>query len=430
MVLVGAGSAVFTKGLVMDILERPDEKWHIALVDINEEVLEIIKNLCVKMINKKNADVEISASPDIKDVLSGADFVVSTIGVGGRRAWEQDVFIPRKYGVYQPVGDTIGPGGISRAMRMIPQLLDIAKAVQSLCPKAMFITYSNPMTMSCMAIRRETGIPVLGLCHGVKNGVRRVAKFMGVSDVSGKGLSYTACGLNHMVFMYHLRYEGRDFFPDFIQKLNETPVEGRKVGPLTADFVRKYSTYVVSDDRHFSEFVPSTMAKGAYYGKTLGTDRFSFEETIREGDTEFDEYAALAGTGVELPEGFFERDEGEHEQLMDIIEAMTMDKPGVFYVNLPNQGAVTGLPDDVVIERPAFFDGSGIAPLQMTDFPTELLPYMARYSAVYEMAVEAALKGNTRLMRLAVEECSPVLEKDQAIKMVDELLFAQKEYLS
>ena len=130
IVLIGAGSAVFTKGLVLDILERKEQQWHVALVDTDEHALNTIRRVCEKMIAHMGTDTELSASTDRCDVLPGADYVVSTIGVGGRRAWEQDVFIPRKYGVYQPVGDTIGPGGISRAMRMIPQLVDIAKELE------------------------------------------------------------------------------------------------------------------------------------------------------------------------------------------------------------------------------------------------------------------------------------------------------------
>ena len=122
IVLVGAGSAVFTKGLLLDIIERRDEQWSVGLVDTDPVALDVIDKLSRKMVEQKGADIELSASVDRRDILPGADYVVSTIGVGGRRAWEQDVFIPRKYGVYQPVGDTVGPGGLSRAMRMIPQL--------------------------------------------------------------------------------------------------------------------------------------------------------------------------------------------------------------------------------------------------------------------------------------------------------------------
>jgi alpha-galactosidase len=427
IVLLGAGSTVFTKGLVLDILERPEEKWSIALVDTNEPALNIIHKVVKKMIAQKQANIELSASTDRRDALPGANYVISTIGVGGRRSWEQDVFIPREFGVYQPVGDTVGPGGISRAMRMIPQLVDIARDVEALCPKAAFFNYSNPMTMNCMAIRRATKVPVIGLCHGVKNGIRRISRFMGLP---AEALSFTACGLNHMVFMYHMRQEAKDLFPAFIQKLDETPWQGRAIGPLTAGFVHEHHCYVVSDDRHFSEFVPDILGKGAYFGKTLGLgDAYSFEGTIQEGDTEFELYTEYAGSESPLPDSFFYREEGEHEQLMEMISALDKDKPGVYYVNAPNQGAVASLPDDTVIERPALLTGSGIAPLQMTDFPTELLPYMMRYAAVYEMAVQAALTGDTRLFRYAVEACCLPLGRNALGQMADKLLKAHKACL-
>ncbi len=426
IVLVGAGSAVFTKGLVLDIIERREEQWHIALVDTDERVLRIIERVCRKMIAQTGSDTELSASANRCDVLAGADYVVSTIGVGGRRAWEQDVFIPRKYGVYQPVGDTVGPGGVSRAMRMIPQLVDIANDVKKLCPKATFISYSNPMTMNCMAVRRATGVPVVGLCHGVKNGVRRVAKFVGVPH---EEIHFTACGLNHMVFCYHMRRNGEDFFPAFIRRLDEVAPEGRSIGQLTESFIRRNHTYVVSDDRHFSEFVPATTGKGAYFGKTLGVESFSFEGTIREGDEEFARYESYAASDAPLPGEFFEREEGEHEQLMEMIAAMHQDKAAVFYANLPNNGALANLPDCTVIERPALFSGSGIQPVQLTDFPAFLLPAMMRYAAIYEVAVEAALKGDRKLLEVAVEEATLPIGREAVHKMTEELLAAQGAYL-
>lgn len=431
IVFVGAGSAVFTKGLVLDILERAREKWHIALVDTDREALDTVHTLCRKMIDYMHSDTELSASTQRRELLPGADYVVCTIGVGGRRAWEQDVFIPRKYGIFQPVGDTVGPGGISRAMRMIPAMVSIAEDISQLCPQALMFNYSNPMTMICMAVRRATGVPVIGLCHGVSNGMRRVAGFMGM-DVNE--LSFTACGLNHMVFCYHLRSDGRDIFPDFIKRLDAVPQSERAIGPLTSDFVRRHHAYVVSDDRHYSEFVPGILAQGAYFGKTLGigdepySGTFSFEGTIAEGDKVFDEYKSYAHGGA-LPDGFFEREEGEHEHLMSIIDSIETDTPGVFYVNAPNGSAVDKVPSDIVVERPALINGSGIYPLQLPDFPISLLPPMLHFSGVYEAAAEAALKGDASLMCCAVEAASMHLPPGDAQRLTDELLAAHKEYL-
>lgn len=426
IVLIGAGSAVFTKGLLLDIIERRDEQWDVGLVDTDPVALDVIDRLSRKMVNQSGADIRLNASVDRREILPGADYVVSTIGVGSRRAWEQDVFIPRKYGIYQPVGDTVGPGGLSRAMRMIPQLCDIANDVKAICPKAMFLNYANPMTMNCMAIRRQTGVPVVGLCHGVNNGLRRISRFLGIPK---EEISFTACGLNHMVFLYQMRREAKDLFPYFVEKLDQVPVEKREIGSLTERFVRENHSYVVSDDRHFSEFVPESTLSGAYRNGRLGIEYFSFEGTIQEGDDEFEEHRRYAYSSEPLPESFFQREPGEHEQLMDIIGAMIYDRPGVFYVNLPNNGAVSGLPDETVVERPALISGSGIQPLQLPDFPVTLLPRLVKFATIYEMAVRAALTGERELLLRAMDEACALDDRDKVRSMMEELLAAQKAYL-
>ena len=148
IVLIGAGSAVFTKGLIADIIKSEFGNWEIALCDINPVILEAVEKLAKKMVEIRHMEdrIQITASTERCDLLPGADFVVTTIAVGGRRAWERDVQIPRKYGIYQPVGDSIMPGGIARAQRMIPAMVAIARDVEKLCPKAYFFNYSNPMT--------------------------------------------------------------------------------------------------------------------------------------------------------------------------------------------------------------------------------------------------------------------------------------------
>ena len=432
LVLIGAGSAMFTKGLVLDMLEQKNVKWHIALCDTDPVALQVIKKICEKLIVSKNADVELSCSAERKDVLSGADYVVCVIGVGGRRAWEEDVIIPRKYGIFQPVGDTVGPGGVSRAMRMVPAMVDIANDVAKYCPNAMMFNYSNPMTVICMAVRRATGVPIIGLCHGVANGWRRIAKFMGIDPNEG---AYTACGLNHMVFLYHMRHKGEDLFPQLIDKLNSAPADTGAVGPLTADFVRTHGVYVASDDRHYAEFVPEVMAENAYYGKTLGigdkpfSGTFSFEETIAFGDEIFAEYGKYAADDEPLPENFTKREADDYEQLVDIITSVLEDKPNVFYANMPNNSAINNVPADTVIERPVLVTGSGIQPVQLPDFPASLMPSTLRYAGIYEATVRASLTGNVSLMQCAIEESSIRIGREQALKLTEELLAAQKAYL-
>src|SRR5215213_747092 len=190
IVLIGAGSVVFTQVLVADFARTcPPGGLTLALVDTNPDALEVIARLVRRMVELLHADIRVEASTDRRDALPGADVVVTTISVGGRRAWEQDVFIPRRYGVFQPVGDTAMPGGISRAARMIPALVAIARDVVALCPEALFFNYANPMSANCLAIRRATGAPVIGLCHGTFRTERYLAELAGVPEHGATGVT-------------------------------------------------------------------------------------------------------------------------------------------------------------------------------------------------------------------------------------------------
>ena len=212
IVLIGAGSAVFTKGLIADFIQSDFGCWEIALCDINPKILEPVVKLAKKMVEVRGAQdrITVTSSTDRTELLPGADFVVTTIAVGGRRAWEQDVLIPRKYGIYQPVGDSIMPGGIARAQRMIPQMVAIAKDVERLCPNAYFFNYSNPMTSIVTAVRKATSVKLIGLCHGVIYGERYLARMLGV-DVSR--ITTIGAGLNHLTFLYDIRVDGQDAKP-------------------------------------------------------------------------------------------------------------------------------------------------------------------------------------------------------------------------
>jgi len=168
LVLIGAGSAVFTRGLVAALI-RQGRSADLALVDVDPRALRVAEGLARKMIAAGGAPITVRATTERREVLPGATAVICTIGVGGRRAWEQDVFIPRRHGLYAPVGDTVGPGGSSRALRMIPAMVAIARDVLELAPGAVFINYSNPMAPICRAVRKATGAAVIGLCHGVES---------------------------------------------------------------------------------------------------------------------------------------------------------------------------------------------------------------------------------------------------------------------
>jgi alpha-galactosidase len=427
MVLIGAGSASFTQGLVMDMItEKWDEPWELGLVDIDKTALDAMGALCSKMIKEKKMEdtIKLMCSTERKELLPGADFVVTTIGVGGRRAWEKDVFIPREYGIFQPVGDSVAPGGISRAMRMIPAVTAVAEDIKILCPKAYFFNYSNPMTTICSAVREETGLPIIGLCHGVKNGMRRLARFAKLDD---KKLSGYVVGLNHFVILYKLYYDGKDAWPNIRAALDtRSPDSG--VGPLSAEFIKLYNAYPVSDDRHYSEFTQQYFGQNSYFGKTLGVDAFSFENTIQEGDAEYGKTESYAKSKEPLPAEFWQKMDGEHEQLMSIIQSILHDRRQVFNINIPNNNSVPSLPNNAVLEMPAVATAHGFAALRIDDFPLVFTGMLSKHIGIAELTVQAALKGSPKLFEEAIWQGGYMENKSKTSEMASKLLTAQKEY--
>jgi alpha-galactosidase len=423
IVLIGAGSAMFTQGLVADMILSPDMgPWELGLVDIDRQALETAEGLSRRMVEARGAEIAISGSVDRRDVLPGADVVVMTVGVGGRRGWEKDVFIPRKYGVYQPVGDSVMPGGISRAMRMIPALVDIARDVQDLCPEALFINYSNPLTANCWAIRKATGVPVVGLCHGQFSVERQLAEFIGAPPEEVTSLY---AGLNHLTFFFDLRWNGRDAWPLVRERLASAPYDN----PFSWSIFQTYGAYPAVNDRHVSEFFPERFPQGRYYGKTLGVDAYSVEGTIAWGDKIYADMRAQALGEEPLDEEVFDRAEGEHELLVDILRSMERDDRRVYSVNLPNYGAVPNLPYEAILEMPAAATATGLRPLQIADFPDPLAAIITRKLSATRLTVEAALAGDRGLFVEALLADGAVRDPEVARQMAEELLEAHRQDL-
>jgi alpha-galactosidase len=449
LVLIGAGSAVFTRGLVADLIVSPDlGPWSVGLVDIDPGALQTAEGLCRRMVEAQGADIDVDASLDRRELLSGADVVVTTIGVGGRRAWEDDVRIPRRYGIYQPVGDTVMPGGISRAMRMIPAMIDIARDVGDLCPDALFFNYGNPMTANCWAVRKATGVPVVGLCHGTFHVERQLAAFIGAPP---EQVTSTFVGLNHLTFILDLRWRGRDAWPLARARLAEGKGEAVDWSPLQERFpewegydasafpagdnpfswslFETLDAYPAVNDRHVVEFFPERFPGGRYQDGTLGVDVFSIERTIEGGDRTYAEMRAQALGEQPLDRRIFARGPGEHEQLVEILRAIWGDERRVYAVNLPNRGAVPNLPGDAVLEMPAVAMAGGLRGVQILDLPEPLAAILARKLAATRLTVEAALRGSRDLLVEAMWVDGAVSDPDVALRLADDLLLAQRPYL-
>jgi alpha-galactosidase len=447
LVLIGAGSTVFTQRLVSDlILSGEGDRWELALVDIDSVTLDAVHSLVRKIMALKGVNFPVVATTQRREVLRGAHFVVTTIAVGGRRGWELDVQIPRKHQIFQPVGDTAMPGGISRAMRMIPQMIAIAEDIAELCPDAYFLNYSNPMSAICRAIRLKTSVPVIGLCHGVHYVEGVIARFLGVPEES---LSSFGVGLNHLTFLTKILVDGRDAAPLLKKKLDEqrplvaaenrdklefpNGITGRPArysdDPFAWSIYDRYGVFPVAMDRHITEFYPERFPQGRYYGHTLGVDAFPIDQRIALGDTWFDEMLAVARSADPLPPSYFENVPGESEQLVEMMQSLLRDLRHVYSVNMPNNGAVPGLPAEAVLEMPASAGGTGFLPLQSAALPLPLTAKLLSKIAAIELTVEAALTGNFDTLVEALLTDASVSDPDKAAALARDLLEAHKEHL-
>ena len=447
IVLIGAGSAMFTRGLVSDLIQT-GMRGELALVDIDPVALRTASGLAEKMIAASGAPIRLSATLERREVLRGATIVITTIGVGGRRAWEQDVFVPRKYGLYYPVGDTVGPGGTSRALRMIPAMVEISRDVLDLAPDALFINYANPMAAVCRGVIKATGARLIGLCHGTIDTARFLASLLGVKL---ENLAYTAVGINHLTWFTEVQVDGQDAMPRLhaiadgvLARLDEaraahaagqpmphcgSPFESSLEHPFSWQCLQWFGAFPAPLDRHVTEFFPQFFRTGAYYGKTLGVDEFSFEGTIAVGDRVYAEMQAEAEAPGALPEDYFERLSGEHEQALEIIQAIRSNTPRLYSANLPNTGQVPNLPLEAVVEAPAVTDARGLHPVALAPLPPAIAGTLATRFQWVETVVEAALERSRDKFIQALILDGGVSSPDVAVKLADDLLAAQRDYL-
>ncbi|HYH30858.1 MAG TPA: hypothetical protein VD903_10770 [Pseudonocardia sp.] len=445
LVLIGAGSAVFTRGLLADLISADGlGSWEIRLVDVDPEPLSVATRLAEKMVEARAAHdtITVTSSTDRRAVLPGADFVVTCVGVGGRPGWQTDHEICQRHGVFQPVGDSVMPGGISRLLRTVPVLVEIARDVAELAPDAQFFNYSNPMTANVTAMVRHAGVEVTGLCHGMHHVQRELARFV---ERPFEETSTLYAGINHLTFIYDFRWQGRDAWPLVREKLDRELTgdidpqllgdifqDGSKAGynPFSWEIFRTYGAYPAADDRHVTEFFPERWpTKGSYYGKTLGVDAFSVPEILEWGENRYQAMRAQATGEAPLDESIFDRSTGEQEQLLGIIGSILHDRREMFSVNVLNRGSVPGLADDAALEIPAVATGRGLRPVAVPDLSRPLTAILARRLASVELAVEAAMTGSVDLVVEACIADGAVTDPDAARALMTDLIEAQRRHL-
>jgi len=424
VVLIGAGSAVFTRGLLADLI-IDGGPWEVALVDIDPEALKTAFLLGRRMIESRAAPIDLSSHLERCRALPGADFVVTTIAVGGRRAWEQDVFIPRRHGVFQPVGDTIMPGGISRALRQIPAMVAIARDVAELAPAARFFNYANPMAAICRGVHKATGMEIVGLCHGVKSGERHLAALVGVE---AERCSFAAAGMNHLCFFTEFKVDGCDGRARAREAILRAEPDPREA--LRRELLLEFDAYSVLNDRHLAEFFPQFHRDGSHPGGRLGVDLFSFEDTIERGDRGYAAMADQAHGRAPLDESVLEHQLGEHEELVSIFRALDLAEPLRFSAILPNTGQVANLPAGLSVECPAEVSAAGIRPVPCGELAPFVRAVVEKALLTVELAVDAALERSKAGFLAAIVADGSVATLAGAKALADELWQANQQYLA
>jgi alpha-galactosidase len=411
---VGAGSAVFTRNLVGDILSLPElrDDATFALMDIDAARLDTAEGVTRRLIDAHGAGARVEATTDRRAALDGADYVVTSFQVGGYKpSTVIDFEVPKRYGLRQTIADTLGIGGIMRGLRTIPVLLDVCRDLEELSPDALVLNYVNPMAMLCWAVAEASPIKTVGLCHSVQHTAGELAADLGVSD-----LDYHVAGINHVAFFLRLEHEGVDMYPALRQV---TPPETNRV---RYKLLEHFGYFVTESSEHFAEYVPWFIKDGR-------------EDLIEAFNVPLDEYPRRCERQIGEWSTLLEEElstEQSHEYGAHIIRACEGGEPFTFNGNVPNRGLIDNLPADCCVEVPCVASVDGIEPQAVGALPRQLAALMQTQINVQGLTVEAALTGRREAVYQAAmldPHTAAELSMDEIAGLVDDLLEAHGEWI-
>jgi len=428
---IGAGSLGFTRGLVRDILTFPLLRdATLALMDIDAERLDFAQRAVQRIVDMGNYPAKVEATMDRVEALEGADAVLCTILAGGVDVWRYDIEIPKKYGVDTNIGDTRGPSGVFRALRTIPVMLSIVKDMERVCPDAFLLNYTNPMAMLCRAMQRESFIRLTGLCHSVQGTAMMLARWIGAPY---EEITYTCAGLNHQAWYLKYEWNGKDAYP-LIREAVTTRPEIYNEEIVRNEMFLHLDYYVTESSGHNSEYNwwfrkrPDLIEKYCTHGTGWNPGEYAYilKEYEAKEDTWRDEAKKWLAeeTPISLERG--------HEYAASIINALQGGEIFHFNGNVPNTCLIPNLPEDACVEVPVFVDKAGFHPVHVGPLPPQCVALNHVSVMVEEMAVEAALTGDPRLVFHSIAYdplTAAVLSLAEIKEMVNEMLRQNQDYL-
>lgn len=426
--LIGAGSAVFAAEIMKDVLATPGlETGTFALVDIDERRLEVAHDMAEWLIEKSGRDWSVEASTDRPKVLAGTDYLVNSIEVAGLANVRHDYDIPMKYGVDQAIGDTIGPGGLFKALRTLPAWLEILADTERLAPNALVLNYTNPMSLTVLAGVRASKLPIVGLCHSIQHTTQQLAEYL---DIPYEAIDWQGAGINHLAWIVKLERDGRDLYPVLRERLEQDP-ELFERDPVRFEMMKHLGAFVTESSGHTSEYT-------AYFRKRPDL----IEKYMRDG---------YLGESGYYPNNWPRWREGHLHELRDvmagrqayelkrgpeyaarIIEAIETGVPQVIYGNVPNTGLIDNLPQDGVVEVACLVDRKGVQPTHFGPLPTQLANLDRQHMAFHDLVVTAVLEQDREAAVHALM-CDPltaaVCSLEEIRALFDEMAAVQKAYL-
>jgi alpha-galactosidase len=427
LTIIGAGSTVFAAELMTDFLSTPGlDAGEFRLVDIDADRLALAHAFADYLIERSGRDWTVRSSVDRTELLPGSTVVISTIEVAGLATVGFDYDIPAKYGVDQCIGDTIGPGGLFKSLRTIPTFLQILADIERLCPEALVLNHTNPMSMTVLAAARASSVAVWGMCHSVHYTVENLSEYL---QIDKREIAFRAAGVNHLAWLVELSRDGDDLYP-LLRERGRIP-EVYEQDPVRFELMYQLGAFPTESSGHVSEYLPyfrthpdlvaqwdgkEYIGESGFYAHNWPTWRRENDELLRgvlDGSREFP-----MERGGEYPS--------------QIVEAMTSGRPTTIYVSTPNEGWVNNLLTDNVVEVAARVDADGIHPQPFGALPPHLAALVRRHQEFNDLAVTSILEQDREaaVHALMLDPLTAAVCELSAIReMFDEMVAAQRDHL-
>lgn len=442
--IIGAGSKTFSPITIKDLLLSEvinQVEVELVLMDLNADAAAARKELAVEVAEALRRKPRLVATTSLEEAVDGADFVITAIEINRYHYWSQDFHIPRKYGFRQIYGENGGPGGMFHTLRNLGPMLEIAGAMERLCPDAWLINYTNPEAKLVEGIAKLTGVKVVGLCHGIGMGIGQLSR---IFELPPSELEVSACGLNHFSWFQKIVHKptGRDLYPELAdrEKSIQWLAEWDEIA-LSRLMFRTYGLWPLPGANHIGEYI-------AWSDQYLAGSQVQFfydpaaENPWENGNTpqfvySFSDHPTGAPLyakpeAEELPAGkpAYGELKPSHEIGVPLIEAIAFDRRTAFNsVNMPNRGHIPGITDDMVVELPAYADGTGIHPRQMEELPAPITEMIRIQGVIHKLVIEAYREQSRKKLLQAVLLDPTISSYNNAVLMINEMCELQGHIL-